>query len=187
MIVKEAPLQGVKVFEPKVFGDERGYFLEAFQSQRYKNAGIDLDFVQDNISRSSKGVLRGLHYQLRHPQGKLVTVVRGRVFDVAADIRKESPTFGQWFGLILDDQNHKQLYIPPGFAHGFVVLSDHVDFCYKCTDYYTPDDEYGVAWNDKTIAIDWHILEHNLVLSDKDRQYQQLADISSELLPKYSG
>jgi len=144
------------IIEPKVFGDERGFFLETFQAERYKElAGIDLPFVQDNHSRSGKNVLRGLHFQKTKPQGKLVRVVRGEVFDVAVDIRKGSPTYGQWAGAILSEENKRQFWVPPGLAHGFVVLSDMADFEYKCTDYYDPSDEGCLMWNDPTVDIEW--------------------------------
>lgn len=185
MNVIETTLPGVLLIEPKVFGDQRGFFLETFQADRYKAAGMELPFVQDNLSRSSKGVLRGLHYQLNYPQGKLVSVIRGKVFDVAVDIRQGSPHFGQWFGTELSDENHHQFYVPPGFAHGFCVLSDIVDFQYKCTDYYHPEDEVGVIWNDASIAVDWPIT--NPMLSDKDKLLWALADIPDNKLPQYTG
>jgi dTDP-4-dehydrorhamnose 3,5-epimerase len=156
--VTETALPGVLVIEPRLFEDERGFFLETFQVERYREeAGIDLPFVQDNQSRSSYGVLRGLHAQQRHPQGKLVRVARGEVFDVAIDINPASNTFGQWVGMVLSEQDGRQLWIPPGYAHGFLVLSDVADFEYKCTEYYRPDDEIGAIWNDSTAAIDWPI------------------------------
>ncbi len=163
----------VKIIQPKVFGDERGFFLETFQLDRYKElAGINLEFVQDNHSRSSKGVLRGLHFQKTKPQGKLVRVVRGEVFDVAVDVRKDSPTYGQWEGVILSEENKRQFWVPPGFAHGFVVLSDFADFEYKCTDYYDPNDEGSLMWNDSDIGIEWPLTADdlaNLQLSEKDK------------------
>ncbi|CAG9297709.1 dTDP-4-dehydrorhamnose 3,5-epimerase [Celerinatantimonas diazotrophica] len=168
MNVIETKLSGCVIIEPKVFGDHRGFFLETFQAKRYaEEAGIMLPFVQDNHSRSTKGVLRGLHFQKTKPQGKLVRVVRGEVFDVAVDIRPESKTFGQWEGVILSEENKKQFWVPPSFAHGFVVLSDTADFEYKCTDYYDPSDEGSIAWNDPDISIDWPFHE-NLNLSEKD-------------------
>jgi dTDP-4-dehydrorhamnose 3,5-epimerase len=146
----------VLVIEPKVFGDARGFFYESFNGKAFDEAvGRHVEFVQDNHSRSAKGVLRGLHYQIQQPQGKLVRVVRGAVFDVAVDIRKSSPTFGQWVGVELSEDNHKQLWVPPGFAHGFLVLSETADFLYKTTDYYAPAHERGLRWNDPTLAIDW--------------------------------
>lgn len=156
MKVIKTDVAGAVIIEPKVFGDERGFFLETFQAERYKElAGIELDFVQDNHSRSSKNVLRGLHFQKTRPQGKLVRVVRGEVFDVAVDIRKESPTYGKWAGVYLTEENKRQFWVPPGLAHGFVVLSDAADFEYKCTDYYDPGDEGCLIWNDLTVAIEW--------------------------------
>lgn len=146
----------VMVIEPKVFGDARGFFFESFNQQAFNNAtSLSVNFVQDNHSRSAKGVLRGLHYQLQQPQGKLVRVVRGAVFDVAVDIRKSSPTFGQWVGVELSEDNHKQLWVPPGFAHGFLVLSESADFLYKTTDYYAPAHERCIAWDDPAIGIEW--------------------------------
>lgn len=185
MNIIETSLPGVLVIEPKVFGDRRGFFLETFQADRYRQAGMDLDFVQDNLSRSTAGVLRGLHYQLNHPQGKLVSVITGEVFDVAVDIRQGSPTFGQWYGAVLSGENHRQLYVPPGFAHGFCVLSDTVDFQYKCTDYYHPEDETGVIWNDPAIGIEWPI--DKPMLSDKDKILPPLAHIPVDKLPQYTG
>ncbi len=183
MNVVPTSLPGVLLIEPKVFGDHRGFFLETYQAERYRQAGITLPFVQDNHSRSQRGVLRGLHFQLRHPQGKLVQVMRGAVFDVAVDIRRGSPSFGRWFGAVLSDENHRQLYIPPGFAHGFCVLSDVVDFVYKCTDYYHPEDEDGVSWQDPAIGIDWPITDP--LLSDRDAGLPLLADMEPERLPAY--
>jgi dTDP-4-dehydrorhamnose 3,5-epimerase len=157
----------VKIIKPKVFGDDKGFFLETFHAARYaEQAGIDLPFVQDNHSRSTKGVLRGLHFQKTKPQGKLVRVVSGEVFDVAVDIRRDSPIFGQWAGVILSEQNKRQFWVPPGFAHGFVVLSDTADFEYKCTDYYDPADEGAIRWDDPDLAIDWPI--NQPLISDKD-------------------
>lgn len=145
----------VILIKPKVFGDERGFFMETWQRKEFAKAGIDYDFVQDNHSRSETNILRGLHYQLEHPQGKLVRVTRGRVFDVAVDLRKSSPTFGQWVGEYLDAENHHMLWVPPGFAHGFYVVEGPADFQYKCTDFYRPEDERCLAWNDGTVGIEW--------------------------------
>lgn len=168
MRVIDTDIHDVKIIEPKVFGDERGFFLETFQARRYQeNAGINLAFVQDNYSRSTKGVLRGLHFQKNKAQGKLVRVVRGEVFDVAVDIRTNSPTFGRWVSVILSEENKRQFWVPPGFAHGFVVLSDSADFEYKCTDYYDPSDEGCLIWNDPTLAITWPL--DKPVLSAKDQ------------------
>ena len=164
------------IIEPKIFGDERGFFLETFQAERYtKLAGITLPFVQDNHSRSSKDVLRGLHFQKTKPQGKLVRVVQGEVFDVTVDIRQESPTFGQWETVILSEENKTQLWVPPGFAHGFIVLSNTADFEYKCTDYYDPSDECSVLWNDPDLDIPWPIATP--ILSNKDASANRLVDL----------
>ena len=162
-------IPGVLILEPKVFGDARGFFFESFNQKAFNVAtGTDHQFVQDNHSRSAKGVLRGLHYQAMQPQGKLVRVVRGAVFDVAVDIRAESPTFGQWVGIELTEDNHKQLWVPPGFAHGFLVLSESADFLYKTTDYYAPEFERCIAWNDPMLAIDWPLNGMAAQLSVKD-------------------
>jgi len=167
MIVLQTKLQDCVVIEPKVFGDERGFFLETFQSLRYQDlAKITLPFVQDNHSRSSKGVLRGLHFQRKKRQGKLVRASRGSVYDVAVDMRQDSSTFGSWEGVVLSEENKKQLWVPPGFAHGFVVLSEIADFEYKCTDYYDPEDEGSILWNDPSLGIVWPII--NPILSEKD-------------------
>ena len=167
----------VIVIEPKVFGDARGFFYESFNQQAFDEAiGKHVDFVQDNHSRSSKGVLRGLHYQIQHPQGKLVRVVSGAVFDVAVDIRKSSPTFGKWVGLELSEENHKQLWVPPGFAHGFLVLSETADFLYKTTDYYAPAFERSIRWNDAQLTIRWPDLGCAPSLSHKDAVGSTLDD-----------
>lgn len=167
----------VVLIEPKVFGDARGFFFESFNQRAFNEAtGTDYQFVQDNHSRSSKGVLRGLHYQIQQPQGKLVRVVQGAVFDVAVDIRKSSPTFGQWVGVELSADNHRQLWVPPGFAHGFVVLSETADFLYKTTDYYNPEHERCIAWNDVTLDIQWPELGMAPGLSAKDLTGKALAE-----------
>lgn len=173
----------VLLVEMDVFEDARGFFMETFHAARFAAAGLPVSFVQDNHSRSIAGVLRGLHYQLRQPQGKLMRVVCGRVFDVAVDIRQGSPRLGQWVGIELSGQNRHQLYIPPGFAHGFCVLSERADFLYKCTELYAPGDEYGIAWDDPGLAIDWPPMEY--LLSEKDRHFPRLQD--SEHLPVYAG
>lgn len=184
MKIESAPnLPEVLIIEPKVFGDERGFFLETFHVKHLAEAGLNVEFVQDNQSRSGRGVLRGLHYQLLQPQGKLVRVSRGEVFDVAVDVRLGSPTFGQWFGCILDDKTHRQLYVPPGFAHGFCVLSDVADFVYKCTDYYHPQSEQGIAWDDPALGIEWPL--RDVQLSEKDRQHPRLEEQAPERLPVY--
>lgn len=175
MKVIETALAGVLIIEPKAFGDHRGFFLETFQAQRYRDIGIELPFVQDNHSRSQRGVLRGLHFQKTRPQGKLVSVSRGAVFDVAVDINPASPTYGQYVGVELNDENHRQLWVPPGYAHGFCVLSDVADFCYKCTDFYFPEDEGGLLWNDPEVNIDWPIEQP--LLSPKDLANPRLRDL----------
>lgn len=176
MKISHSKLKGCVIIEPLVFGDDRGFFLETFQAVRYEQeAGIDLPFVQDNHSRSAKGVLRGLHFQKTKPQGKLVRVVRGEVYDVAVDIRKGSATFGQWEGVILSEDNKKQFWVPPGFAHGFVVVSPTADFEYKCTDYYDPSDEGSILWSDPDLDIPWPIA--NPVLSAKDKSAKRLVDL----------
>jgi len=175
--VIDTNITDVKIIEPKIFGDERGFFLESFHAERYKmELGTNVDFVQDNHSRSQKGVLRGLHFQRSKPQGKLVRVVRGEVFDVTVDIRKDSPTFGVWEGVLLSEENKRQFWVPPGLAHGFLVLSDVADFEYKCTEYYDPSDEGCLLWNDETIGIKWPI---NAIptLSQKDKNASRFNDL----------
>lgn len=172
-------IEGVFTVEPTVFGDERGYFMETYNENDFKAEGIDLTFVQDNQSKSSKGVLRGLHFQRTQPQGKLVRVIKGEVFDVIVDLRKDSPTFGKWIGEVLSEENKKQLFAPKGFAHGFLVLSDEAEFVYKCTDFYNGADESGIQWNDPDIGIDWpldDIGEENILLSDKDKLWKPMKD-----------
>ncbi|SHF54638.1 dTDP-4-dehydrorhamnose 3,5-epimerase [Microbulbifer donghaiensis] len=174
MKVIETCLPGVMIVEPKVFGDGRGFFLETFQAERYRaELGIYAAFVQDNHSRSVRGVLRGLHSQVHNPQGKLVRVIRGKILDVAVDIDPESATFGCHEAVILSDENQRQLWVPPGYAHGFAVLSDVADVAYKCTEYYDPSDEAGIVWNDPQLAIDWQL--QNPILSDKDAALPTLA------------
>lgn len=175
MKVKETKLKDCLLIEPEIFGDERGFFYEGFHSTRYKEeAGIDFSFVQDNFSRSSKGVLRGMHFQVTKPQGKLVSVISGEVFDVAVDIRKNSKTFGKWEGVFLSEQNKKQFWIPPGFAHGFLVLSEYADFYYKCTELFDPSDEGSFIWSDPNVAISWNI--EDPILSNKDSKAPLLQD-----------
>lgn len=175
MNIVETSLPGVLLIEPKVFGDARGFFLESWNRKVFADAGLDIAFVQDNHSRSGKGVLRGLHYQLNAPQGKLVRVTSGAVFDVAVDMRRSSPHFGRWAGVELTAENHRMLWIPPGFAHGFMVLSDSADFLYKTTDYYAPQWDRGVRWDDPDIAVQWPLQDAPL-LSDKDRALPLLKD-----------
>ncbi len=169
-------LDGVVIIEPTVFGDERGYFMETYQKEEFAAAGIDRDFVQDNQSKSSKGVLRGLHFQTEHTQGKLVRVVSGEVFDVAVDCRPNSKTFGKWTGVILSAENKRQFYVPEGFAHGFLVLSDEAEFTYKCTDYYTPSAEGGIPYNDPTIGVEWPDCGCEYKLSAKDKEHPAFAE-----------
>lgn len=177
MQVIDTAVHGAKIIHPKVFGDARGFFLETFEKKRYqKMLDIDVDFVQDNHSRSSKGVLRGLHFQKTSPQGKLVRVVRGEVFDVVVDIRQDSPSYGEWCGVTLSEENKTQFWLPPGLAHGFVVLSDIADFEYKCTDYYDPSDEGCLLWNDPEVSIKWPITDP--LLSEKDKLGKLFKDLT---------
>lgn len=171
MEIIETDIKDVKVLSPKVFGDARGFFMETWRENDFKERVADVDFVQDNHSKSAQGVLRGLHYQIRHPQGKLVRVTSGEVFDVAVDIRKESPDFGKWVGVVLSEENKKMFWVPPGFAHGFYVISPVAEFVYKCTDYYAPDYEKSIIWNDPVINIQWPLVEGvTPQLSVKDEQ-----------------
>ena len=175
--VTPCDIEGLYVIEPTVFKDERGYFVETYNQNDMKEAGLDMVFVQDNQSMSTRGVLRGLHFQKQFPQGKLVRVVRGKVFDVAVDLRSDSKTYGKWFGVELSAENMKQFYIPEGFAHGFLVLSDEAEFCYKCTDFYHPGDEGGLAWNDPEIGVEWPLEEAvDLIISEKDQKWKGLKD-----------
>ncbi|MBA5237974.1 dTDP-4-dehydrorhamnose 3,5-epimerase [Pectobacterium aroidearum] len=177
MQIIDTAIHGAKIVQPKVFGDARGFFLETFEKRRYQEMlDIDLDFVQDNHSRSSKGVLRGLHFQKTNPQGKLVRVVRGEVFDVAVDIRQDSPTYGKWYGVMLSEENKTQFWLPPGLAHGFVVISDIADFEYKCTDYYDPSDEGCLLWNDPALGIEWPTSTPQL--SEKDKLGKLFKDLA---------
>ncbi len=178
-------IAGLKVIKPAVFGDERGYFMETYNYNDFKEAGIDCEFVQDNQSASKKGVLRGLHFQIQYPQDKLVRVIHGEVFDVVVDLRKDSETFGKWFGVILSEENKKQFFIPKGFAHGFVVLSDYAEFCYKVTDFYHPNDEGGLLWKDPDIGIDWPMPEGmskaDLTLSEKDKVWGSFKEYKAKI------
>jgi len=173
---QKTSIEGLYIIEPTVFGDERGYFMETYHADDFKEAGLDMAFVQDNQSKSKKGVLRGLHFQYKKPQGKLVRVIKGEVFDVAVDLRKNSPTYGKWDGAILSEDNKKQLYIPEGFAHGFLVLSHEAEFTYKCTDFYDAHDEGGILWNDPDINIKWPIDNLEIILSDKDKKLKTLKE-----------
>jgi dTDP-4-dehydrorhamnose 3,5-epimerase len=183
MKITELAIPGVFLIEPDVYGDQRGFFQETYRQEKYAALGIPGPFVQDNHSRSRRGVLRGLHYQLVQPQGKLVSAARGEVFDVAVDIRKGSKTFGHWVGEVLSDSNHRQLYIPPGFAHGFCVLSEEADFMYKCTDYYHPQSERSILWNDPELNIEWPLSENEVSLSAKDKAANMLSQMKDSDLP----
>ena len=177
--VTPCDIEGLYVIEPTVFKDERGYFVETYNQNDMKEAGLDMVFVQDNQSMSTRGVLRGLHFQKQFPQGKLVRVVRGKVFDVAVDLRSDSKTYGKWFGVELSAENMKQFYIPEGFAHGFLVLSDEAEFCYKCTDFYHPGDEGGLAWNDPEIGVEWPLEEGvDLIISEKDQKWGGIKELN---------
>jgi dTDP-4-dehydrorhamnose 3,5-epimerase len=183
MLVTPQAFPEVLLIEPKVFRDRRGHFLEIFQARRYSENKVPPEFVQDNLSYSHQGVLRGLHYQLRFPQGKLFMPLSGEIWDVVVDIRRGSPSFGKWHAVTLKADTCRQLYVPPGFAHGFVVVSEKATVLYKCTDFYHPEDEYGIIWNDPDLAIPWPVTAP--VLSDKDRQYPFLRNLAPEQLPKY--
>ena len=184
MKVTQTILEGVVAIEPRVFGDARGYFLETWHRERYAEAGVARDFVQDNLSRSQRGILRGLHLQHPYAQGKLVQVFEGDVFDVAVDVRVGSPTFGKWVGQHLSGENKRQLYIPPGFAHGFCVMSEQALLGYKCTELYHPETELSIAWNDEALAIDWPVKDPTL--SAKDQAGLRLNDIPEDRLPRYT-
>ena len=174
---KETEIEGVYIIEPSIFGDNRGYFMETYNYNEFKEAHLNMVFVQDNQSKSKRGVLRGLHFQKTHPQGKLVRIIKGEVFDVAVDLRKDSKTYGKWVGVTLSEENKKQFYIPEGFAHGFLVLSEEAEFCYKCTEFYQPGDEGGLLWNDPKINIEWpldKINEDDLILSEKDKKWSTM-------------
>lgn len=183
MKVTELEIPGVLLIDPTMFKDQRGFFCETFHERRYAEAGIRESFVQDNISHSVRGTLRGLHFQQPHAQGKLVMAVEGAVFDVVVDIRKGSPTFGKWYGVELSSDNCRQLYVPPGCAHGFCVTSERATFLYKCTDFYFPADERGIAWNDPTLGITWPVPAP--ILSTKDRAYRTLEKMDADSLPLY--
>ena len=183
----ETEISGVYIIENTVFGDNRGFFMETYNEEEFKVAGLNMKFVQDNHSKSKKGVLRGLHFQKKFPQGKLVRVIKGAVFDVAVDLRKESKTYGKWTGVILSEENKKQFYIPEGFAHGFLVISDEAEFCYKCTEFYHPEDEGGVIWNDPDINIEWpmdKLGDSEIILSEKDKKMASLTSHISHISPQ---
>ncbi|MDX9788782.1 MAG: dTDP-4-dehydrorhamnose 3,5-epimerase [Desulfobacterales bacterium] len=185
MNVRLTPLQGLLIIEPLLFGDHRGFFTETYHEARYRHAGISCVFVQDNLSYSIKNTLRGLHFQIHHPQAKLVQVISGEVYDVAVDLRRNSATFGKWEGVYLSSENMRQLFIPEGFAHGFCVLSDTAIFSYKCSDFYTPGDEGGVIWSDSEIGIPWPVTTP--IISEKDQCYPLLKDLSPDRLPEIRG
>ena len=175
--VESCEIEGLKVITPKVFGDSRGYFFESYNKNDFVNAGITCEFVQDNQSSSKRGVLRGLHFQKNFPQDKLVRCINGEVFDVAVDLRRDSKTFGKWFGVVLSAENKKQFFIPKGFAHGFLVLSDYAEFAYKCSDFYHPDDEGGLIWNDPDIGVEWPLQDGvELIFSDKDTKWRGIKE-----------
>lgn len=176
--VTKGKLDGILIIEPKVFGDNRGFFMESYNAAKFAEIGIDLNFVQDNHSRSAKGVVRGLHYQINPGQDKLVRVIKGEVFDVVVDVRRNSPTFGQWESFILSEENKKEVFVPKGFAHGFCVLSEVADFAYKCSEYYSPADERGIIWNDPEIAVEWPVADP--VLSERDLQLPLLKDTAAD-------
>ena len=181
--VQTCEIEGLKVITPTVFGDARGYFMETYQYEDFKAAGIDQVFVQDNQSASKKGVLRGLHFQINHPQDKLVRVIKGEVYDVAVDLRKDSATFGKWYGVLLSEENKKQFFIPKGFAHGFLVLSDYAEFCYKCSDFYHPNDEGGLKFDDPEIGVQWPIPDGmELIMSDKDKAWDGVSQYKAKYL-----
>ena len=179
--VETCEIEGLKIITPEVHGDARGYFMETYQYNDFKAAGIPEVFVQDNQSASKRGVLRGLHFQIEHPQDKLVRVIKGEVFDVAVDLRKGSKTFGKWFGVLLSEENKKQFFVPKNFAHGFLVLSDYAEFCYKCSDFYHPGDEGGLAYNDPDIGVEWPIPEDmELIFSDRDTKWGGIREYKKE-------
>ena len=176
--VETCEIEGLKVITPTVHGDARGYFMETYNFNDFKEAGIDTVFVQDNQSASKKGVLRGLHFQINHPQDKLVRVIKGEVFDVAVDLRKGSSTFGKWHGVLLTEENKKQFFVPKGFAHGFLVLSEYAEFCYKCSDFYTPGDEGGIMYNDPDIGVEWPVTEDmELTFYDRDKVWTPFKEL----------
>ena len=180
MNIIETELEGLKIIEPKVFEDPRGFFMETYRRSSYQDACPDINFVQDNLSFSQKGTLRGLHFQVHHPQAKLVQAITGEIFDVAVDIRRDSPSFGQWSGVYLSEGNKRQLLIPAGFAHGFCVVSETAHVCYKCSDYYHPEDEGGILWSDPAIGIEWPVKEP--ILSEKDKKFPVLAELQGDML-----
>ena len=181
MNIVTTSIEGILIIEPEVYEDSRGFFMETYNRNRYMKAGIDTVFVQDNLSYSVKNTVRGLHFQIKKPQAKLLQVITGEIFDVAVDIRQNSATFGKWTGFHLSDRNKRQLFVPQGFAHGFCVLSETAHFLYKCSDFYAPDDEGGIIWSDPDIGIDWPV--EDPIISEKDKQYPNLSDLTEEQLP----
>ena len=181
MNIITTPIEGVLIIEPKIFKDKRGFFMETYNRNRYNVSGINATFVQDNLSYSLKNTLRGLHFQIKHPQAKLIQVISGEIFDVAVDLRPGFATFGKWIGIHLSSENRRQVFIPEGFAHGFCVLSEFALFHYKCSDFYASDDEGGIIWSDPDIGIEWPV--KNPIISEKDKQYQKLSDLTAEQLP----
>ena len=173
-------IEGVYIIEPKIFGDNRGYFMETYSERDFKEAGLDYVFVQDNQSKSRKGVLRGLHFQKKHPQSKLVRVIKGEVFDVAVDLRKGSKTYGKWVGVLLSEENKRQFMIPRGFAHGFLVVSDEAEFTYKCDEFYHPEDEGGIMWNDPDVGVKWPSIDGEILLSEKDTKHPSFKESKIE-------
>lgn len=180
MNIMTTSLKGLLIIEPRVFKDNRGFFMETYNQNKYQKSGMNRHFVQDNLSYSRRSALRGLHFQIKHPQAKLVQVITGEIFDVAVDIRKGSPTFGNWTGVVLSDQNKRQMFIPEGFAHGFCVVSETAHFSYKCSDFYVPDDEGGIIWSDPDVGIDWPVKDP--VISEKDKHYPRLCELPPEQL-----
>ena len=176
-------IAGILIIEPETFQDKRGFFMETYNRNRYKASGINATFVQDNLSHSLKNTVRGLHFQIKHPQSKLIQVISGEIFDVAVDLRPGSATFGKWTGIHLSDENRRQVFIPVGFAHGFCVLSESALFYYKCSDFYAPDDEGGIIWSDPDIGIEWPVI--NPIISEKDKQYQKCSRLNADQLPSF--
>ena len=176
-------IKGILIIEPVTFRDKRGFFMETYNRNRYNASGINATFVQDNLSCSLKNTVRGLHFQIKHPQAKLIQVITGEIFDVAVDLRPGSATFGKWIGILLSDENRRQVFIPEGFAHGFCVLSESALFHYKCSDFYTQDDEGGIIWSDPDIGIEWPV--QNPIISEKDKQYQKLSNLTADELPSF--
>ena len=183
MKISTTAIEGILIIEPKTFRDKRGFFMETYNQRRYNASGINATFVQDNLSYSLKNTVRGLHFQMKHPQAKLIQVILGEIFDVAVDLRPASDTFGKWVGIHLSNKNTRQVFIPEGFAHGFCVLSEFAYFCYKCSDFYAPDDESGIIWSDPDIGIEWPV--ENPIISEKDKQYQKLSGLTAEQLPSF--